>query len=159
MGHDGSSYTEFDHVSCVELRPTSRKGTTSLRSIHPSTTLIVSTASSRTLLGALLLLTFQSTLVVGLLSVGLSATELGAAISACYPQVLDMAHLLRGCFIWNGIAPRLNNGIVQSLVASMSIVVLLATVVGLDYDIVRLDRNVARAADFFMKSRGDMVQE
>jgi hypothetical protein len=47
-------------------------------------------------------------------------------------QIFDMAHLLRGRLVWNGVTPRLNNGIVQSLVAAMSIVILLATVVSLD---------------------------
>lgn len=114
----------------------SRKSTISLWSIYPLATSIVSTASSRTLLGALLLLTFQSALVVGFLSAVLSAVELCASTPACYPQILNMAHLLRGRLIRDGITPCLNNGIVESLVTSMSIVILLATVVGLDYDIV-----------------------
>lgn len=54
-----------------------------------------------------------------------------------------MARLLRGRLVWDCDAPRVNNGIVQALVASMSIVVLLTTVVGLDYNIVRLGCNVA----------------
>lgn len=47
-----------------------------------------------------------------------------------------MTLLLRGCLVRNGVAPCLYNGIVQSLVASKSIIVLLATVVGLDYNVV-----------------------
>lgn len=70
-----------------------------------------------------------------------------------------MAHLLRGRLVGNSIAPRLDNGIVESLIAGMGIVILLATIVGLDYNVIRLGRDVARAANFSMKSCGDMVQE
>lgn len=55
--------------------------------------------------------------------------------SACYPQILDMALLLRGRFLGDCVAARLHNGIVQSLVASVGVVILLPTVVGLDHNI------------------------
>lgn len=70
-----------------------------------------------------------------------------------------MAHLLLGCFIWDGAACCLDNGIVQTLVTGVGIVILLAAVVGLDYNVVRFGRHVARAAKLAMESGGDMVQE
>lgn len=77
----------------------------------------------------------------------------------CCPQVFDMAQLFRGCFIGDSNAPRLNNSIVESFIASMSIVILLAAVVGLDYNMVRFDPHVARAAKLVVEGCGDMVQE
>lgn len=77
----------------------------------------------------------------------------------CYPQILDMAHLFRGCFVGNRIAASLNDGIVQTLVTCEGIVVLLAAVVCLDYNIVRLGRHVARVAKLTVEGGGDMVQE
>jgi hypothetical protein len=47
-----------------------------------------------------------------------------------------MAHLFRGSFTGNSNTPGLSNGIVETLVTGMSIVVLLATVVGLDHYVV-----------------------
>lgn len=70
-----------------------------------------------------------------------------------------MAHLVRGGFIRNSNAPGLNNGIVESLVTGMSIVVLLAAVVGLEHNVVRFDPYVARAAKLVVKGCGDMVKE
>lgn len=53
-----------------------------------------------------------------------------------YAQIFDVAHLLLGRFIWNRSAPGFDNGIIQTLVTGVSVVVLLAAVVGVDYNIV-----------------------
>jgi hypothetical protein len=65
-----------------------------------------------------------------------SAAELCTLGSIAYAQIFNMAHLFRGSFTGNSNTPGLSNGIVETLVTGMSIVVLLATVVGLDHYVV-----------------------
>jgi hypothetical protein len=102
----------------------------------PQTALIITPATPGAFLSALLLLALQPALVIGLLPGFLSAfgPSLGSpGIGREIIQVFDALDLVGRRFGGHSILSCLSNCFVETLVAAVSIVALLATVVSLDY--------------------------
>ena len=70
-----------------------------------------------------------------------------------------MLQLFRGCFIGHCMVPRFYNGFVEAFVATVGVVALFSTVVGLHDHSVGLCGYIARAPDVAMESCGDMMQQ
>jgi hypothetical protein len=121
---------EANHVTPIQLSDHAVVGS------FPADRSIITPASSGALLSALLLLALQPALVIGLLPGSLSAfgPSVGSPeIVRLHIQVFDTLHLVGRRFGGYSMLSGLRNCFVETLVAAVSIVALLATVVGLYY--------------------------
>lgn len=119
--------------------------------------IITPTPSPRALLGAVLLLGLEPSLIVRLLSGMSLVCPSQQAKPQCNPQILDTLHLLCRRLVWYSMMPSFNNGLKQALVAVLGIVTLLATVVCLDYDGVGLCSHIAGPPDVAVESSRNMA--
>lgn len=103
--------------------------------------LIITSASSRALLGALLLLALQAALIL------------------IFLEVFDAPRLVRRGFRWHSMLARFHDGFIEAFVAALGVVVLFSTVVGLDYHGIGAHSHIAGPLELAMNGSGDMLQQ